>query len=151
MKKIESMLYLWMVGDALWVPLEMKTPQEIQAILASENNWEFASKYLKAKLSTLLASYGFDEDRIGMISDDTLLSNATILSLTEKRGFDYDDMMQKHLDIFESYPYGFWRNTKMALAKFKSGVEPLLCGEQDREKPKIWNGVLRLIQLVEFM
>ena len=89
------------VGDALGVPVEFQTRGE-----------------LMEHPVTRMEGYGTHNQPPGTWSDDSAMAIATMHSIVQKQGIDYDDMMEELLDRFGEPPKTV--QTLLAVANLKA-------------------------------
>ena len=107
------------VGDALGLPVQFSTREE-----------------MKAKPVTDMEGYGAFLVPEGSWSDDSSLAMATLCSLLEKEGVDYEDMMGRFADWqFKGdytpfgYAYGQGRTCLEAIYSYAKGADVEHCGQ----------------------
>ncbi len=122
-KKIEAMIFSWYLWDSLWIPVEMKTQQEIQNILKNSGIlWEKIQDFLPPTLHGLYLIEKQNPWARTVSSDDTYTSRAFVQSIWETWKLDWENIVQKLLKIFEEHPFGYGGSTKSAYIKLKEGV-----------------------------
>ena len=106
------------IGDALGVPVEFKSRQEIA------NNPVMS-----------MIGYGTHYQPAGTWSDDTSLTLALIDSIAEKKGIDYSDIMDRFSNwlLYNDYTangqvFDVGNSTSRAIMNYGRGVDPLECG-----------------------
>lgn len=114
---LKGSLYGSIVGDALGVPVEFTSREQ-----------------LKRKPVVSMREFGTHNQPSGTWSDDSSMSLATIISLTENK-IDYDDLMERFLNWLrqgEYTPFGVCFDvgisTERAISRFEGGLTPLRCG-----------------------
>ncbi|MBP3870533.1 MAG: ADP-ribosylglycohydrolase family protein [Faecalicoccus sp.] len=107
------------VADALGVPAEFKS-----------------RKSLKENPITDMVGYGTHHQPAGTWSDDTSMTIATMDSIIDKQGINYDDMMVKFSDWMHTAKYtaggvffDIGGTTRSAIHNFERGNMALYCGE----------------------
>ncbi len=107
------------VADALGVPAEFKS-----------------RKSLKENPITDMVGYGTHHQPAGTWSDDTSMTIATMDSIIDKQGINYDDMMEKFSDWMHTAKYtaggvffDIGGTTRSAIHNFARGNMALYCGE----------------------
>ena len=115
MSKIYNAMMGLIVADALGVPFEFKSRDSF-------------------KVNDMVGHGTYDQPE-GTWSDDSTMAIATIISYVEKGCLDYEDLMSRFNDWYlngEYTPYGdcfdIGGATRMAIARYSSGTEPLKCG-----------------------
>ncbi|EKE27694.1 MAG: hypothetical protein ACD_3C00169G0004 [uncultured bacterium (gcode 4)] len=112
-EKLEWAIIGWAIGDAMWIPVEYMPTQEIKA-----RYWRVMD-FLETRSNAHFAKKGFNEEGSGYISDDTLLTLATLDALTEAWIIDFPTICAKQIEYYESFDYGFWRSTTDAFEAIK--------------------------------
>lgn len=122
--KVKDGIIGLIIGDALGVPVEFTSREE-----------------LKKTPVTRMEGYGTYYQPPGTWSDDSAMALATMHSIVQKQGIDYDDMMDKFLDWLENAKYmqgdetfDSGITTSNAIKSYKYGTPALksgLCGERD--------------------
>ena len=107
--KFEAMIVGWAIWDSMWLPVEMMTKKQIQ-----EKYW-YLTEFKETKDNIFFEKWGFKEEWIGYISDDTLLTLATLDSLSESKKVDFENIWAQHIKYYDSAPYWFWRGTRSAV------------------------------------
>ena len=118
MKRIYDGIIGLIIGDALGVPVEFKSRQEI------------------AKNPVVsMKEYGTHNQPMGTWSDDTSLTLALIDSIIEKDGLDYTDIMDRFTGwlMYNDYTangevFDVGNSTSRAIMNYGHGIEPLECG-----------------------
>ena len=115
---VRAMLFGHAIGDALGVPVEFQTREELSRNPVAE-----------------MRGFGSYDVPAGAWSDDTSMTLCLMESLARLSAVDYDDIMRnfvRWMDEAEFTPTGVMfdigRATMQALMKFVHGTEPLLCG-----------------------
>lgn len=120
---IETMIlygYLW---DTLWLPVEMKTRQEIHDILKNTwISWEKIQSFLPPTLHWLYLAEKENPLARAVSSDDTYTSRAFVQSVWQTWVLNWDDITQKLLRSFEEHPFGYGWSTKWAYKNLKEGI-----------------------------
>lgn len=118
MKKVYDGIIGLAVGDALGVPVEFKSRQEI-----AENP------------VTFMREYGTHHQPRGTWSDDTSLTLALIDSIADKSGIDYSDIMDRFSNwlLYNDYTatgevFDVGNATSRAIMNYGRGMNPLECG-----------------------
>ena len=113
MNKLTDGIIGFAVGDALGVPAEFKSREE-----------------LKKSPITDMKAYGTHNQPAGTWSDDTSMTLATLDSIIEKNGIDVNDIANKFLKWFRNAEYtaanvcfDIGRTTLQALAKYELNQE----------------------------
>lgn len=107
------------VGDAMGTPVEF-----------------FMRKYLKEnKVTEMLGNIGQHCEPVGSWSDDTAMELALIDSIINKKGIDYNDIMDNFVLWIEkgkytplNHAFGVGRGCLKAIYNYKKGEKPLNCG-----------------------
>ena len=86
--KVKDGIIGFIVGDALGVPVEFNSREELQ-----ENP------------VTGMRGYGTYCQPKGTWSDDSAMTLATMHSIVQKQGIDYDDMMDKFVEWLDDAKY----------------------------------------------
>ena len=118
MKKVYDGIIGLAIGDALGVPVEFKSRQEI-----AENP------------VVSMREYGTHNQPIGTWSDDTSLTLALIDSIIEKNKIDYVDIMDRFSNwlMYNDYTargevFDVGNATSRAIMNYGRGIDPLECG-----------------------
>lgn len=122
-KKFEAMIVLWYLWDSLWIPVEMKTRQEIQDIL--KHTWMTGEKIYDFLPPTLHELYLREKQNPlarTVSSDDTYTSRSFVQSVWETWNLDWEDIVQKLLQTFHKHPFGYGGSTKQAYTNIKTWV-----------------------------
>lgn len=116
--KVKDGIIGLVVGDALGVPVEFTSRKELE-----EN------PVIK------MESHGTYNQPAGTWSDDSAMAIATMHSIVQKHGIDYNDIMDKFLDWLENAKYMQGNETfdsgittSRAIINYKHGNSPLTCG-----------------------
>ena len=116
--KYKNSLYGFIVADALGVPVEFN-PREV----------------LKKNPLTSMVGYGAHLVPAGTWSDDTSMTLATMDSISEIGGIDYNDIMNKFVNWVNKSDYtgtgkffDIGISTRKAIANYNNGLDPLDCG-----------------------
>ena len=117
--KVKDGIIGLIVGDALGVPVEFKSRDELEKNPVTE-----------------MKSYGTYSQPAGTWSDDSSMTIATMTSIINKKGIDYDNIMNEfcqwsHHDKHTNSDDGCFvigNATSKALNKFNSGTPALECG-----------------------
>lgn len=116
--KVKDGIIGLVIGDALGVPVEFYSRNE-----------------LKEEPVTDMREYGTYNMPKGTWSDDSSMTIATMASIINKQGIDYDDIMDnfcewafnsKYTQYNDTFDYG--STTIRGLERYKEGIEPLKCG-----------------------
>lgn len=115
---IQSSIYGFIVGDAMGVPIE------------------FTQRNLKNNQLKEMIGYGSHNVPEGTWSDDTSMTLATLDSIQENRGIDYEDMMKKFVNWYFEADYtatdtvfDIGNATARALLKYaRSSLKAIDCG-----------------------
>lgn len=118
MKKVYDGIIGLAIGDALGVPVEFKSRQEI------------------AKNPVVsMREYGTHNQPIGTWSDDTSLTLALIDSIVEKSEINYLDIMNRYSNwlLYNDYTaagevFDVGNSTNRAIMNYRHGINPLECG-----------------------
>lgn len=119
--KIVAGIVGFSVGDAFGVPVEGFTRERLEKIPLSE-----------------MIGYCNHRVPVGTWSDDTSMVLATMDSIIEKNGIDYNDMMFKFSEWFNNSKYtaidrvfdaGYIVRT--AISNYQNGIDAILCGEKN--------------------
>lgn len=118
MKKVYDGIIGLAIGDALGVPVEFKSRQEIAV-----------------NPVVSMREYGTHHQPIGTWSDDTSLTLALIDSIIEKKKIDYVDIMDRFSNwlMYSNYTAGgevfdVGNATSRAIMNYGRGMNPLECG-----------------------
>ena len=117
--KVKDGIIGFIVGDALGVPVEFNSRHE-----------------LEEDPVTGMRSYGTYSQPSGTWSDDSAMTLATMHSLVQKQGIDYEDMMEKFVEWVEDGKYMQGNNTfdigittRSAIERYEfNKISPTLCG-----------------------
>ena len=137
MNIIRDSVYGFAVGDALGVPVEFKSRNELK------------------KFPVIgMSGYGTHQMPKGCWSDDTSMILATMDSIIEKNNIDYEDIMFK---FCEWYRYGKYTAngvffdigiaTSQSLNKYIAGISPIYCGQSD-ERSNGNGSLMRILPIV---
>ena len=133
MERVKGALFGSFVGDALGVPVEFKTREEVR----------------KNKVTKML-EYGSHNQPIGTWSDDSSMVLATMDSICESNGIQYHDMMKRFLEWMDNSKYtanndvfDIGNTTQESLWRYKDNSSIYLCGA--KEEYKNGNGSLMRI------
>ncbi|EKE27644.1 MAG: hypothetical protein ACD_3C00182G0005 [uncultured bacterium (gcode 4)] len=118
-EKLEWAIMGWAAWDAIGLPVEMKTKEYIKA------EFWYIDRFHETRKNIFFAKWWFDEEGVWYISDDTLLTLATLDSLSESWKLDFDSVWRYHLKYYDTFPYWFWKSTKNALEAIRSGASYL--------------------------
>lgn len=120
-ERIKGSLFGFFVGDALGVPVEFTKRDE-----------------LKKNKVTKMLEYGTHNQPIGTWSDDSSMVIATMDSLINKKGINYNDIMNNFLKWYNEEEYtpnnrvfDIGGSTASALLKFKNNNANYICGSND--------------------
>ena len=140
MKKIKDICYGSAVGDALGVPVE-----------------GYRSTILLRNPVREMKKGGLNQKEKGTFSNETSLMIAGFDSIKRKGEIDFEDIMESYSNWLFNAEYtteekAFGINETMfnAINKFKSGVEPLLCGDND-ERTTDTAGLTRITPIILFL
>ena len=86
--KVKDGIIGLIIGDALGVPVEFSSRQELEQTPV-----------------TRMEGYGTYNQPPGTWSDDSAMAIATMHSIVQKHGIDYDDIMDKFLEWLEDAKY----------------------------------------------
>lgn len=118
MEKMRAGILGFVVGDALGVPIEF-----------------LDRKYLERNQLREMVGYGSHNVPKGTWSDDTSMMLATMDSIIENNGINYDDIIYKFSEWTDSAKYtatdrlfDIGVSTSKAISNFKRGVSALECG-----------------------
>lgn len=118
MKKIYGGIIGLAIGDALGVPVEFKSREEIDEDPVIS-----------------LREYGTHDQPMGTWSDDTSLTLALMDSIVDKKGLDYVDIMDRFSGwlLYNDYTateevFDVGNSTSRAIMNYGRGVNPLECG-----------------------
>ncbi len=118
MKKVYDGIIGLAIGDALGVPVEFRSRQEI----------------VKNPV-VVMRGYGTHNQPIGTWSDDTSLTLALMDSIVEKRKIDYADIMDRFSNwlMYNDYTatgevFDVGNSTSRAIMNYGRGMNPLECG-----------------------
>lgn len=103
------------IGDALGMPVETMTPQEILAATGGAGVTGFL-----APLQTRFHST--ERLKPGQWTDDTQLSLAIARSLVRKRGFNLADIAAEHIVEYHGVRRGWGESTRIGIAELADGV-----------------------------
>ena len=134
--KIKDGIVGLIIGDALGVPVEFNTREE-----------------LEINPITDMEGYGTYNMPPGTWSDDSSMTIATISSIVNKKAIDYDDLMSEFLSWIEDGKYtqyeetfDYGSTTAHGLSNYKKGVEPIFCGG-DMERDNGNGSLMRILPL----
>lgn len=120
-QRIKGALVGFIVGDALGVPVEFKSREE-----------------LTNKKVTKMLEYGTHNKPIGTWSDDSSMMLATIDSIVRNNMINYSDIMDCFLEWYSNGKYtpdgvvfDVGKATSLALRKYKDDKNNYLCGSND--------------------
>lgn len=118
-KDVYAAIYGQIVADALGVPYEFSSPEE-----------------MKDNPATAMTGYGTYNKPVGTWSDDSSLTVSLMDSLSD--GVDYDDIMKKYSSWLydgeytpEGDTFDVGRTTSVAIENYENGCNPLECGGSD--------------------
>lgn len=132
--KIRGMFLGIAIGDALGMPVETFTAEEI------------ATKY--GRITTYIRPDGhkwFDGCEAGRWTDDTQFSLAVAESLIRCGGLDMEDMARAHLASYRECDLGFGKSTRRAMERLARGVPWSECGKPESLLDGTGNGVVMKI------
>ena len=116
--KVKDGIIGFIVGDALGLPVEFHSINEL----------------IKNPVTKMIGYETHNMPR-GTWSDDTSLTLATLTSITNSQGFDWDDIMNEFAQWFYNGKYTQYNNafdygvtTSTPLNKYKKGIPALECG-----------------------
>ena len=135
--KIEWAYWWWVIGDALWLPVETWTKEKIM-----DNLW-WISWYLPISNNGFLAKdfangadLPFDQNDLWVISDDSIFTMAGMNSISEKSKIDLQNLFDRHKVLFDKYgPYRFGGITREKFKEYKWDINSLW-------NVSWWNGVM---------
>ena len=116
--KVKDGIIGLIIGDALGVPVEFKYRED-----------------LKLNPVTKMEGYGTYNMPPGTWSDDSSMTIATMASIVNRNGIDYDDMMNefvawvetgKYTQYNDTFDYGI--TTVNGIHNYKNGIEAIECG-----------------------
>ncbi len=137
-KKLEWAVRWWALGDALWLPVEIKTYQEIKEQFGSIDGFESLKHNTFASKASKEWEFPGDINDFWYISDDTILTLAWLQSLINKGKIDIIDLFNEHtLFVKKFWKRWFGKWTLAALAKIEQGTPPEQAWSASR-----WNGVM---------
>ncbi len=120
-ERIKGALFGFFVGDALGVPVEF-----------------VGRDYLKKDKVTKMLEYGTHNQPVGTWSDDSSMVIATIDSLINNKGINYNDIMNNFLKWYKEGEYSpngkvfdIGNETYSELLKYKNDNTNFLCGSND--------------------
>jgi ADP-ribosylglycohydrolase len=120
-ERIKGALFGFFVGDALGVPVEFISRTELN----------------KNKVTEML-EYGTHNQPIGTWSDDSSMVIATIDSLINNKGINYNDIMNNYYKWYQEGEYtpngkvfDIGNATSSALLKYKNDKTNYICGSND--------------------
>lgn len=120
-ERIKGSLFGFFVGDALGVPVEFINRDELK----------------KNKVTNML-EYGTHNQPIGTWSDDSSMVIATMDSLINNKGINYNDIMNNFLKWYKEGEYtpngkvfDIGNATSSALLKYKNDNTSFICGSDD--------------------
>lgn len=120
-ERIKGALFGFFVGDALGVPVEF-----------------VERDYFKKNKVTKMLEYGTHNQPVGTWSDDSSMIIATIDSLINNNGINYNDIMNNFLKWYKEGEYtpngkvfDIGNATSSALLKYKNDNTNFLCGSND--------------------
>ncbi len=128
--KVRGMMLGIAIGDALGMPVEMKTAAHIK------------EKYGRIeKYEEPVGHKFFDGKPAGDWTDDTVLSLAVANSLIEAKGFDLDSQAKWNAAALDQERGGWGKTTKEALQRIKDGVHWSEAGKNTEPNRGLGNGV----------
>ena len=131
--KIRGMFLGIAIGDALFMPVETYDADKIRSLHGRINRYlepPFAHKWHK------------DTKHSGAWTDDTQLTLAVADSLIEYRGFNMDDLAQRHVDYYRREgDRGFGATTRNAIKRIESGVHWSDSGKTNNPRHGRGNGL----------
>ena len=137
-KKIESMIFCWAFWDSLWIPVEMKTQQQIYSILKQHNiEGSKVIEFLPPSLHELYQTGWYNQNIKVISSDDTYCTRASMQSLYEQKGINFENMMLKNIGFFNKTDFWYGGTTKKAYTKFQEGYNINETGSEGW-----WNGII---------
>ena len=117
--KIEWAVRGWAIGDALWLPLEIRNKEEIAMILTWDSSTYLPVKHHKLIMKDIDTIDAFDGESRGIFSDDTIFSMAGMQSISEKWKIDLQHLFDTHKSLFDKYgPYWFGSRTRDKFKKY---------------------------------
>lgn len=118
MSEITDTILGFVVGDAMGVPAEFESRE-----------------YLKQHRIEKMEGYLSYMQPAGTWSDDSSMTLATLHSIAEKNGINYEDMMNKFIEWYKNAAYtatdmlfDIGNTTRESLNLYLDGFEPLNCG-----------------------
>jgi ADP-ribosylglycohydrolase len=133
-ERIEGLIWTAAVGDALGVPVECKSAEEIRESFGFVREFRDPSAHIF-----------FPGALKGSYSDDTQNQIALIDSLVEARGFDLNVIAAGKIAAFNESSQGWGGTTKESLQRIIDGVDPLEAGKTDKPNRGLGNGVAMYI------
>ena len=137
MSIIKDSIYGFVIGDALGVPVEFRSRNELDRNPVIQ-----------------MLGYGTYSVPSGCWSDDTSMTLATIDSIIEKDDIDYEDIMYKFCEWYTNSKYtangiffDIGNSTLNALQNYIKGIPPLFCGGID-ERSNGNGSLMRMLPIV---
>jgi ADP-ribosylglycohydrolase len=115
--KVRGCLLGIAVGDALGMPWETMTHQEILAANDGRHVTEMSDPVQRRLTDTV-------NFRRGMTTDDTQLTASVAESLIRCGGFDLEDQAREHLVAYENSVAGWGGTTRLAMESLRAGRHP---------------------------
>lgn len=119
--KVKDGMFGLAIADAVGVPAEFKSREE-----------------LRRNPITDMVGYGTHNQPLGSWSDDSAMAIATMDSLVEKDGVDYEDIMHKFYEWERNSKYtatgvffDIGITTSNAIHNYSKGISPTECGERN--------------------
>lgn len=105
------------IGDALGMPVEMKTPEYIKDKYGRITDYIEVEGRVKSK-----GKKDFIECKGGEWTDDTQLMLATAEAMIEAKGFDMEAIAEHHKKAYEESTFGWGGSTRNAVKNIASGI-----------------------------
>ena len=112
--KFEAMIVGWAIWDSLWLAVEMMTNKEIK------EKFGHIKDFKETRENIFFAKWWFKEAGSWYISDDTLLTLATLESLSESKKVNFESIWAQHIKYYDMFPYWFWRTTRNTVEALKN-------------------------------
>lgn len=134
--KVKDGIIGLVIGDALGVPVEFKYRES-----------------LKIDPVTKMEGYGTYNMPPGTWSDDSSMTIATMASIVNKNGIDYDDIMKEFIEWIENGKYtqyldtfDYGMTTLHGIMNYKHGIDAIKCGGTD-ERDNGNGSLMRILPL----